>query len=118
MVITAACATSGGTGESKEEGGDAATRRVVVRNDNFADVHVYLVRPGGGRTDLGLAPSYGDSEFTVPVDRLIRDAFHVLVDPVGGGPSQLIRDIVFPADAEVLRVIVSAEISLSHVVIE
>lgn len=91
---------------------------MIVQNDNFADVHVYILGRDGGRSDLGLASSFGESRFRVPVDRLIRSPFGVLIDPVGGGQSKLISDIHFPENAKILKVVVGAEIGLSHVVIQ
>lgn len=91
---------------------------MIVQNDNFADVHVYLVGPDGDRSDVGLASSFGESRFRVSLDRLTRDPVGVLIDPVGGGQSKLISDVYFPSDAEALKVVVGAEIGLSHIVIQ
>lgn len=91
---------------------------MIVQNDNFADVHVFIVGRDGDRNDLGLASSFGETRFRVPLDRLTRDPFGVLIDPVGGGQSKLISDIYFPSDAGALKVVVGAEIGLSHIVIQ
>lgn len=115
-LLGAACWTGGST--SAEDGPESAHRPVIVQNDNFADVHVYIVGRDGGRNDLGLASAFGESRFRVPLDRLTRNPIGVLIDPVGGGRSKLIPDIYFPEDADALKVVVGAQIDLSHVVIQ
>ena len=107
----------GGSGPAEDEPAQSSDRTVIVQNDNFSDVHVYIIGRSGSRTDLGLASSFSESRFQMPLDRLVRDQFNVLIDPVGGGRPKLIPDIYFPENAEALKVVVGADIGLSHIVI-
>lgn len=114
----AACATAGSVAEDSQPSGDAATRTVSVRNQNYADVHVYVVQPGGNRRTIGIAPSNSETDYTVSKDALLDGRFHVMLDPVGGGDVKWIRDVVFPGDAVRLIVVASADLTLSHIIVE
>ncbi|MGQ0814075.1 MAG: hypothetical protein ACT4O1_06370 [Gemmatimonadota bacterium] len=76
---------------------DRAATTLLVTNDNWQTMHIYLVR-ATMRTRLGSVPSQGRTEFKVPGDMLVgTNDIIIAADPVGSGESYVSPRIqVFP----------------------
>jgi hypothetical protein len=90
--LAAGCAS---VSQSAHSDGTAASRTtLVVENNNWADMAVYLVQ-NGMRARIGTAPSFGRSNFVLP-DALIGAGgrIRILADPIGSSQGYLSDDIL------------------------
>ena len=71
-----------------------------VQNNNWLDVHVYLVRDGGLPRSLGVVSGPGQSEIELPGEATFTGSLiQILVEPIGGGGSYLSQGLVIsPGD--------------------
>jgi hypothetical protein len=85
-LVLAACAPAArdsGAGFMPAAPSEKST--VVVRNDYFGEMDVYIVA-GATRTRLGSVPTAGTASFRIPGVLLLRTEIQFQVDPVGPVP--------------------------------
>lgn len=109
FIAIAAVAALGACAPAAEQSASRLPARshttLVVRNDNWSEVNVYLVRVGG-RTRLGSVTAMGKGEFYIP-DAYVLGTSDVTIaaDPVGSSDSYVSPPIqVFPGAQVALTV--------------
>ncbi len=83
LVLAALSSLAGCTLFRRHAGGGRLARITVeVRNDNWLDMNIYLVR-NGNQERLGTVGSFGRGTFRLEASRLQADNIRLLADPIG-----------------------------------
>lgn len=109
VVGAAACATRAAR-SSGIAGGEPAPV-ITVRNDNWLDVAVYLVR-GTSRLRIGTVSSTTSRTFRIPLEGIGTTPLQVLADPIGEN-RQYVTDPVVLSPGQRLEVKVGSPLSFS-----
>ncbi len=76
--------TAGGTSEASTLAPVAGNATVVVQNDNFADVDVFVVRGGDVLARLGMVNGESTATFTVDPSLFPTGRLSLIARPIGG----------------------------------
>ena len=79
LVFSAGC-----TSTSRLSPPSDAVTTVIVRNNNFNDMNVYIISIGGARTRLGFAPGETTTSLVLPASATSSGSVRIVADPVGG----------------------------------
>jgi hypothetical protein len=111
IVILSACAPTAQRGSAPNPVNGGTT--LVVRNDNWNDVTIYLVR-GSMRTRIGSVIAMGQAEFKIPAAYVVGVSDVTLqAAPTGSNESYISPSImVFPGAQ--LTLTVGSALTLSH----
>jgi hypothetical protein len=114
-LAVSACALPG----KKQRYGKAAVEVpavVRVRNQNYADINVYLVQTGMRRR-LGTVPGLSTQRFTVPRDVPLEAAdIRLLADPIGGSGTYLSPAVQVHPGQE-MDLVIAASLHLSSLAV-
>ena len=117
VIAVAAVLTLGACAPAVEQAADGLSARsrttLVVKNENWKDVNVYLVR-GSSRTRLGSVAAMGKAQFYIP-DAYVLGTSDVTIqaDPIGSTETYVSPPIqVFPGAEVALNV--GNALRLSH----
>ena len=76
LALSAGCASTSRLSPPSDAG-----TTVIVRNNNFSDMNVYIISTGGARTRVGFAPGEATTSFVLPASA---GSVRIVADPVGG----------------------------------
>ena len=105
LGLVAAAALSCGRNQASTDVDANATTRVVVDNQAFPDMDIFVLE-GGRRVRLGMAGGNSKTTFTIP-KYLVRSltSIRFYADPIGGNRTPVTEEIqVSPGDEVVLRI--------------
>ena len=85
VVVTAAApAQLQAQQESDTQATVDATPMLRVTNNNWLDMHIYIMRLGGPALSLGVVPTNSTMEYKIPTDIInAADGLRVIADPIG-----------------------------------
>ncbi len=121
LALAAAAAPMTGTAQQPEKDAAVAMEEsvtlpeptVTVANHNWLDMHVYLVRAGGGRTSLGIVTSHQTERFEIPAGFMSGPSdLHIVADPIGSRRSY-VSPSFFPDPGTDFAVDLHASLGLS-----
>lgn len=92
-----------------------ATTMIEVRNDNWLDMNIYLVR-NGNRVRIGAVGSFDKASFRLEASRLQGTDVRLLADPIGSDASYLSPMILANA-GQTIRLEIKNVLSLSTVAV-
>jgi hypothetical protein len=112
LLLTAAVsATAQEAPKATDHAGREAVK-LVVKNNNYLDVHIYGMRDGYYRS-LGMVTGLSKAEFTIPETLMIPGGdFQILADPIGGTLSYLTDPIVIGTSKEV-DLLIQSDLAMS-----
>ena len=94
---------------------DSRPVQVLVQNNAYLDMHIYVVRSGQTRS-LGMATGLSEATLTLPRQTVLSE-IQILADPIGGSQSYVTPFLyAYPGDR--IRVIIRNLLSLSTAWVE
>ncbi len=107
-ALTGACAQSSSQEATPASGASAAASRtsLLVNNQRFYDMNIYVVQSGGSRVRLGTTTGNSSARFTIPSFVVgIGTTLRFIADPIGpSGTSRSEEISVQPGDAVQLTI--------------
>jgi hypothetical protein len=107
-ALTGACARSSSQAATPASGESAAASRsiVVVTNQRFYDMNIYVVQDAGNRVRLGTVTGNSSARFTIPSFVVgIGSTLRFIADPIGPSGASLSEQLnVQPGDAVQLTI--------------
>jgi hypothetical protein len=110
MAVLADCAVF------RRHTGNSHTSTVIhVRNDNWLDMKIYLVR-NGDRERLGTVGSFNEAMFQVETSRLRANDIRLFAAPIGSNATYLSPSIIV-SQGQLVRLEIKNALSLSTVAV-
>lgn len=101
----------------RRHGGAAGEADIIVevRNDNWLDMTIYLVRNGESER-VGTVGSFTRRTFRLKATRMLSDNVQLMADPIGSNATYLSPNIIVNP-GQTVRLTVMNALSLSHVAV-
>ena len=79
FALTAGCASTA----SRLSPSSNVETSVIVRNNNFSDMNIYVVSAGGVSTRLGFVPGQRSARLKLPAWTITTGSVRIAADPIG-----------------------------------